>query len=147
MNKFLIYSLFSSSLVKSGKKKKAQGISNEVLVKLKSSYFDPYDFFRNSISSVSPSVGLKKKKVAGVVYNIPYKLSNKVELSSTLRNLVVFSLSKKSSYNKDSACSNMSLNILSELNDSFHKRGNLFKKQSEIHKSVVSNRPNLKFLK
>lgn len=147
MNKYEILSLLNRSLLRRGKAELANYLTTSLMEQLKKTHRDPYGFFLNSMSGAAPMLGLKRKKVSGVVYSIPFKLTSRTEITVCLRwltRIIANAASKNVKYSDSTSAVKL---LLTEVVEASSKKGSLCKKQSELYKSVVSNRPNLKFLK
>ncbi|AFP83832.1 ribosomal protein S7 [Candidatus Carsonella ruddii CS isolate Thao2000] len=128
-----IISKFINYIIKNGKKNKAQNILYYSLnfFSLKFNK-NPIFLFKKVLKNTQPLFELKKKKIGGVSYQIPYKITLKRSLMFSMKWIIFFSKKRIENGFKNK--------LVGELIDSYLGFSNTIKKKDEIHKLSELNK-------
>ena len=129
-----IITVFVSSLLKKGKKKRANKIILEVLKELKNKVPNKNSFFIISVAvyNVMPLIGIKAIRMGGLTQQIPFPLREKQRLHLGVSSLIKAARLKKR---------NFANSLSEEIFLAYSKKGNVIKKRNEIHSLGIKGRP------
>jgi small subunit ribosomal protein S7 len=118
----------------SGKKSVAEKIVYSALDKISSinANEDPIDIFEKALTTVSPLVEIKFRRVGGSTYQVPVEVRSERQKTLAMR-WIIESARKRIGKSMDSC-------IASELLDAISGRGSAFKKREDMHKMAESNK-------
>jgi len=140
-SKFFVFKKMLGCLTKNGKKNKAYKIMCRVLILLKLEYptQDPLLFLSSVFLKMVPLAEIKKKRIAGKLYQIPAPLT---EARGFTIGLHYFMQSVLKRHERD-----ISVRIVNELVDFLANKGNTFKVLSDMRELIRVNRTYVKYLK
>ncbi|MGX7582878.1 small ribosomal subunit protein uS7 [Candidatus Vidania fulgoroideorum] len=131
---------FINIIMKSGKKIKALNIFYKSMIYLRNIYkVNPYKTFIKCFNNSKVIVEIKRRKIGGSFFQIPFKISNSRSNFIAFKNLVNSArISKKKE--------EFYICLANEIFNSFKGKGNAVKKRDEIHKTAEINRAFSHFL-
>jgi len=138
---------FIGHLMRRGLRAKALAVWLRVLLLLKMHFykskikFNVPSLIMKALDIIRPVVILKKRKIAGTVYQIPYFVQNMTRDNATLIAIRWFLESVNLRMEKDPA-----IRVYKEFLDIFKKQGFCYKKKMEVYDSAVKNRIYTRFL-
>lgn len=132
-------SVLSNSLLKNGKKIKAEKICFDFLYKLRlETKQNPVIVLNFAIHKIKPIVTLKGKRVAGTNLKIPTLVVPGQDISVAIKWLIEAAIARGGDQK-------ISDKLVQEVLDILSNKGNSLKKKNELHKLALINRPFLKF--
>jgi len=124
---------FINTLLKNGKKEKAEKIFNSSMSYISHMSSDnPAVILEKAINNCKPMIELKPVRIAGATYRIPFELATKRQVSIAIRWIILSS--KSVNYN------NLALALANEIIRCYNNQGSCIKKKEEIHKIGEANR-------
>jgi small subunit ribosomal protein S7 len=133
-------SVLANSLLKNGKKSKAEGICFDFLYKLRlETKQNPVIVLNAAINKIKPIVTLKGKRVAGTNLKIPALVVSGRDISVAIKWLIDAAIIRGGDQK-------ISDKLVQEVLDILANRGSSLKKKNELHKLALVNRPFLKFM-
>lgn len=131
--------ILANSLIKKGKKAKAEKICFNFLTKLRAeTKRNPIIVLNLAINKLKPIVTVKGKRVAGTNIKIPSLIVPGQDVSVAMKWLIEAAIARGGDQK-------ISDKLVQEVLDILANKGNALKKRNELHKLAVINRPFLKF--
>lgn len=137
INNYKLLKTFINSLSYFGNKIQNEKIVISILFELKQEFgHDPYSISYDILNAVKPIVGLRAKRIGGVVYQLPYQSNEHKQYRSSIK-LIINSARKRSEHTfKDK--------LKNELKDIYYLQSMTIAKRIDIHTIALSNRAFLK---
>ena len=121
--------------MKSGKKSVAQKVVYRALDLIKEKGEDPIKVFETAITTVSPKMEVRPRRVGGASYQVPMEVRGDRRVSLATRWLVIFA-DKRSSKEYRSFADKLAAELL----DAAKGTGEAIKKRDTMHRMAEANR-------
>ena len=124
---------FIVSMMRKGKRTVAERILYQAfdIIKEKTKK-DPLEVFKQAVENVKPQLEVRSRRVGGAVYQIPYEVRPKRQLSLVFRWLIMYAKQRKGKP--------MAERLASELLDAYNNTGGAIKKKEDTHKMAEANK-------
>ena len=129
----VVVAKFINSLMKQGKKSKAEKIFYEALEILgKRTKEDPLEVFKKALENVKPRLEVKSRRVGGATYQVPIEVRPDRQQSLAIRWIIraARARSEKGMVNK----------LAGELLDAYNNHGAAVKKRDDTHRMAEANK-------
>lgn len=132
--KFRLYRLFIGNLIRRGRKLWAEKTFAIIYNELKQIHsIPPEHIFSTVFERLRPHLGIRPKKVGGIVYKLPFLLSSRRQNSLTIKWLIEGARARKGGI--------FSRKLIAEINDVYRGRLTVsMKKKNELHRVAIINR-------
>lgn len=130
----VIVSQFISTMMRRGKKSKAEGIVYGALdlLREKTGADDVHEVFNEAVNNVKPLLQVKSRRVGGSTYQVPMEVPVARRTSLAMRWIVQFAKQRPEKTMKERLCA--------ELLDSYKNQGNSVKKKEDTHRMAEANK-------
>lgn len=140
VDQYFYSKLFVGLLIRDGKKVRAEKVFAYVLEGLKKELgVDPFTVIEEAVRRVKPTVNLKPHVASGLTYRVPVLVPVGKEFSLAVKWIMVAASERKEHSLVDRICG--------EIIDINQNIGLTVKRKEEVHRTALTNRPFLKFLK
>ncbi len=131
--KSVLVTRFVNSIMKDGKKSLAQSILYGALDIIKEKTKEnPLKVFQTAVENVKPILEVKSRRVGGATYQVPVEVSDKRQLSLSIRWILTFSRQRSEKTMREK--------LAGELLDAYEKKGASIKKREDAHKMAEANK-------
>lgn len=133
--KFLdtVVAKFINSLMKDGRRSKAERIFYGAMEQLKSRVKnDPLEMFHEALNNVKPSLQVRSRRVGGATYQVPTEVRPEKQQAMAIRWIVEAARRRSETTMID--------RLARELEDASNDRGTAVKKREDTHKMAEANK-------
>ena len=124
---------FVNSIMKDGKKSLAQSILYGALDIIKEKTKEnPLKVFQTAVDNVKPILEVKSRRVGGATYQVPVEVSDKRQLSLSIRWLLTYSRQRSEKTMREK--------LAGEILDAARNHGAAVKKKEDTHRMAEANR-------
>ena len=130
----VLVSQFINTMMRKGKKSKAEGIVYGALDLLrdKTGADDVHEVFSEALNNVKPLLQVKSRRVGGSTYQVPTEVPPNRRTSLAMRWIVQFAKQRPEKTMKERLCA--------ELLDSYNNQGSSVKKKEDTHRMAEANK-------
>lgn len=130
-----LLSRFINRVMKSGKKRVAEGVVYSALTSIKEKGEDPVKVFELAVNNVGPKMEVKSRRVGGASYQVPSEVRGDRRVALAMRWIVQFANKRSSKEYKGFAAK-----LAAELMDAAKNQGEAIKKRDTVHRMADANR-------
>lgn len=137
---YLLFLLYGN-LIKKGKKIKAEKNLKELKLKLRKDYPNEniLEIILLALNKIKPKISLKKKKIAGILYQLPFPITEKKSCKLAIRWFFkTINLRKENSFVQ---------RMYKEIDELLKEKGISLQKKIFLEKVALDNRPFIFYLK
>ena len=128
-----LVSKFINSLMKRGKRSKAEAILYKSLAILEEKVGQPgLNVFKQAVNNAKPALEVKSRRVGGATYQVPIEVRSERRTALAIRWLIGFARARNEK--------NMESRLAAELLASFRNEGATIKKKEDTHRMAEANR-------
>ncbi len=131
----ILVAKFTNSLMRDGKKSVAQKQMYAAFDLIKEKGLEPLDIFQKALTTVSPKVEVKARRVGGASYQVPMEVRAERKISLAIR-WILEAARKRSNTEYHS----LSQKLAQELIDASNNAGEAMKKRDTMHRQAEANR-------
>lgn len=131
----ILVAKFTNSLMRDGKKSVAQKQMYAAFDLIKEKGLEPLDIFQKALTTVSPKVEVKARRVGGASYQVPMEVRAERKISLAIR-WILEAARKRSNTEYHS----FSQKLAQELIDASNNAGEAMKKRDTMHRQAEANR-------
>lgn len=125
-------------IMKNGNKRKAEKLFYKNMIYIRMKYKkNPYNIFLNCLKNSMPFVNIKKRKIGGTVFSIPFKLNVNKSIFIAFKNIIKISRKK---------VGNFHINLANEIYNTNNGNSESVSCRDEIHKISENNRAFANFI-
>lgn len=126
---------FINRVMRSGKKRVAEGVVYGALNTIKEKGEDPVKVFELAVNNVGPKMEVKSRRVGGASYQVPAEVRGDRRIALAMRWIVQFANKRSSREYKGFAGK-----LADELMDAAKNQGEAIKKRDTVHRMAEANR-------
>jgi len=128
-----LVSRFVHSIMKDGKKSKAQSILYTALALIGEKTGEPpLKIFEKAIDSIRPAIEVKSRRVGGSTYQVPTEVRPARRTALAIKWVLTFARNRSEK--------GMAQKLAAELMDAANQRGSAYKKKEDTHKMADANK-------
>jgi small subunit ribosomal protein S7 len=130
----LVVAQFINYVMQDGKKTIAEGLVYNAMDKLaETTKLGALEAFTKALDNVRPKIELRSRRVGGANYQVPVPVSEKRQLSLTMRWIIKAATDGR-------AGKDFSTSLYNQLFASYNKEGAAYKKKEDVHKMAEANK-------
>jgi len=127
---------FVNNLMESGKKSIAYGIFYDaidiVAEKVKEEDKTPLDVWKQALSTITPQVEVKSRRVGGATFQVPIEVRTERKVSLAMKNMISFAKSRSGR--------SMSEKLAAEIVAGYNQEGGAYKRKEDMHRMAEANK-------